>query len=133
MNEDKIKLILQIAEAMEQKPLNDATIQSAATATFDSQKLNNPTFLTLGKYIIRTVTMIYSARIIAINETELLLDQVSWLADTGRFSTMLKTGQFDSNAEIEPYAKQVILSRACIVDSTPFEFDLPTKATGDDE
>jgi len=55
----------------------------------------------LGKfYFIRTVTLYYVGRLIAIDEQDFTLDQCAWVADTGRFSEALRTGKL---AEVEPY------------------------------
>lgn len=80
----------------------------------------------LGKaYLIRTVTMYYTGRISAITDTDLVLTTASWIADTGRFSNALETGEL---SEVEPFIDEVIISRSAIIDATQWRHDLP-KAT----
>jgi hypothetical protein len=67
-------------------------------------------------YFIRTVTHYYTGRLIWVGDKELLLENVSWVADTGRFSNALKQGVFN---EVEPYPKgRVIIGRGSIIDAS---------------
>ena len=70
----------------------------------------------IGKnYLIRTVTMIQTGRLVAVTQQELVLEDAAWIADTGRFANALKTGKFD---EVEPFPDgQVIVGRGAIVDA----------------
>jgi hypothetical protein len=78
---------------------------------------------TIGEqYLIRTVTMIQTGRLVYIDEHELVLEDAAWIADTGQFSDALKTGSFD---EIEPFEFEVIIGRGSIVDASPFKNKLP--------
>lgn len=74
--------------------------------------------------LIRTVTLHYTGRIKSVTESDLVLSEAAWIADTGRFSTALKDG-FPSNAEVEPFTDDVVVSRAVIVDVTRWRHDLP--------
>jgi len=66
-------------------------------------------------YLIRTVTMIQTGRLVAVGEKELVLEDAAWIADTGRFADALKTGKF---SEVEPFPDgQVIIGRGAIVDA----------------
>ena len=77
----------------------------------------------LGKcYLIRTVTMYYTGRLSRITETDLVLEDAAWIADTGRFATALKTGSLN---EVEPFGDPVILPRGAIVDATIWAHPLP--------
>ena len=77
----------------------------------------------LGKcYFIRTVTMYYTGRIVRITDSDLLLEDAAWIADTGRFATALRTGALN---EVEPFIAPVIIPRGCIVDATAWPHDLP--------
>ena len=49
---------------------------------------------------IRTVTLYYVGRVVGFSDTEILLEEASWIADTGRFMQALTTG---SLSEVEPY------------------------------
>ena len=77
----------------------------------------------IGKsYLIRSVTMYYTGRLVRITETDLVLEDAAWIADTGRFHTALKTGALN---EVEPFVNPVILPRGAIVDVTRWNHPLP--------
>lgn len=81
--------------------------------------------------LIRTISYHYIGRIAEIvrdtngNMVGMMLTEASWLADTGRFNRLLKTGQFDDNAEIEPYSEPVFVPFHTIADVTLWKFELP--------
>lgn len=70
----------------------------------------------IGKnYLIRTVTMIDIGRLVAVTPTELVLTDAAWVADTGRFSECLKTGNY---SEVEPFPDgRVIVGRGSVIDA----------------
>ena len=70
----------------------------------------------IGKnYLIRTVTMIDTGRLVAVGPTELVLEDAAWVADTGRFSTALQHCDFN---EVEPFpAGRVIIGRGSVIDA----------------
>lgn len=75
------------------------------------------------KYLIRTVTMIHTGRLIGVTESELVLEDGAWIADTGRFNEALKTGNFE---EVEPFPEgKLIVGRSAIIDACKVSFDLP--------
>lgn len=53
-------------------------------------------------YFIRTVTHHYTGKLVAVYPQELILEQVAWIADDGRFTTALEKEEFD---EVEIYPK----------------------------
>ena len=66
-------------------------------------------------YLIRTVTMIDTGKLVKVTEHELLLEDAAWIADTGRFSDALKKAEFD---EVEPFPDGfVIIGRGSVVDA----------------
>ena len=73
-------------------------------------------------YFIRTVTHYYTGKLVHAGAHELVLDQVAWIADTGRFATALETGEF---SEIEPMLGLVIIGRGAIVDASEWQHKLP--------
>ena len=85
-------------------------LQTQAT----SQELAEP--WKLGKnYLIRTVTMIQTGRLVAVTQQELVLEDAAWIADTGRFADALKMGIF---SEVEPFPDgQVIVGRGAVIDA----------------
>lgn len=72
--------------------------------------------------LIRTVTHYYTGRIALLTDTEIVLDDAAWIAETGRFADALKSGTFD---EVEPYVGPVSVNRGAIVDVTHWTHDLP--------
>lgn len=66
-------------------------------------------------YLIRTVTMIDTGRLVAISDHELVLEDAAWIADTGRFADALRSGSF---SEVEPFPDgRVIVGRAALIDA----------------
>lgn len=66
-------------------------------------------------YLIRTVTMIDTGRLVAVTPQELVLCDAAWIADTGRFSDALTNLSFN---EIEPFPDgEVIVGRGSIIDA----------------
>lgn len=70
----------------------------------------------IGKiYLIRTVTMIDTGRLVAVTPQELVLEDCAWIADTGRFADAIAKAEF---GEVEPFPDgKVIISRGAIVDA----------------
>lgn len=72
---------------------------------------------------IRTVTHYYTGRIVELSATEIELEDVAWVADTGRFSDALKTGTL---GEVEPYPDgRVAVGRGALVDASIWKHALP--------
>ena len=75
-------------------------------------------------YLIRTATMIDAGKIVAVTEHELVLEDASWIADTGRFGKALETSSFN---EVEMFPTgQVIVGRGSLIDAVQIS-QLPTK------
>lgn len=70
----------------------------------------------IGKnYLIRTVTMIDTGRLVAVTSQELILEDAAWIADTGRFAQAIEQAEF---GEVEPFpAGRVIIGRGSIIDA----------------
>jgi len=85
-------------------------------AMFGGASSNNATAFEIGKnYLIRTVTMIDTGRVVAVNEQEIVLEDAAWIADTGRFADALKKCDYD---EVEPFPSgRVIVGRGSIIDA----------------
>ena len=75
--------------------------------------------------LIRTVTMIQVGRVKAIGRDFFVLEDGGWIADTGRFSTMLETGAVN---EFERAPSWMLVGRGAIVDVWPWAHAIP-KAT----
>lgn len=76
-------------------------------------------------YFIRTVTMNLVGKLVRVGQQELVLEDASWIADTGRFADFLESGEAD---EVEPFPKgEVILGRQSIIDAVKWGHTLPRK------
>jgi len=94
-----------------------------AKAKASSQYVTNNHSFELGKaYFIRTVTLYYTGRLVRITDTDLVLEDAAWIADTGRFFNALKTGVLN---EVEPYVNPAIVPRGGIIDATVWDHPLP--------
>lgn len=74
----------------------------------------------IGKpYLIRTVSMIDTGRIVEVTTQEIVLEDACWVADTGRFSDALKSCDFN---ETEPFPDgRVIINRSSVIDAVKIE------------
>lgn len=87
----------------------------------------------IGKsYLYRSVTMTILGRLKEIYKDELVFEDASWIADTGRFHKVLaegvEAGGVKDRIEIEPFTKDVIIGRGALIDCTEWLFDLPRQA-----
>ena len=75
-------------------------------------------------YLIRTVTMIYTGRLVGITDQELWIAEAAWIAETERYADTLRSGGF---REVEPYPHGVVIAvgRGAIVDAAPWSHALP--------
>lgn len=76
-------------------------------------------------YLIRTVTMYHVGTLTEVYDQELVLEGCSWVADTGRFSNALKTGEL---SEVEVMPGPVIVGRGAIIDVVQWPHALPTES-----
>lgn len=83
---------------------------------FSAQRTTDQGAWEIGKiYLIRTVTMIDTGRLVAVGEHELILEDAAWIADTGRFSQAVAKAEF---GEVEPFPSgKVIIGRGSIIDA----------------
>ena len=72
---------------------------------------------------VRTVTMHHVGRVVDITADWLILDDASWVADSGRFGEALATGKL---SEVERFPNRVWIGRGAIVDLTAWTHPLPT-------
>lgn len=112
---EKYDLLIKVLEmllnsnAQEKKGLND---------------LNEYDYKIGENYFIRTVTHILVGKLVHKTDQELILNNCSWIADTGRYHDALKTGNLN---EIEPYPSEslVHVNRASFIDAVIWEHELP--------
>lgn len=70
----------------------------------------------IGKnYLIRTVTMTQTGRLVAVYPDELVLDDAAWIPNTGRFASAVKAVIFD---EVEPFPGRIIVGRHAVIDAS---------------
>jgi hypothetical protein len=115
MNTETITAAIQIAKALETET---ETVQHPLPENGDLL----PAALVGADVLIRTVTMIYTGSVVGIDAHTIALDDAAWIADTGRFSTALATGEL---SEVEPYPDTVYISRSCVIDITCWNHALP--------
>lgn len=70
----------------------------------------------IGKtYMFRTGTVINTGVVVRVTSQEIVIKDAAWIADTGRFSDALKSGDF---SEVEPFPDgEVIVGRNFIADA----------------
>jgi hypothetical protein len=80
-------------------------------------------------YLIRTVTHYLIGRLVLVTAQELVLENAAWVADTGRFSEALNSGNL---CEVEPYPDGVpaIVGRGSLIDAGRWLHDIPRKVIG---
>lgn len=97
------------------KELSRLLSQHSEGATITQPAGDNSAWEIGGNYLIRTVTMINTGRLVAVTSQELVIEGAAWVADTGGFSDSLKTSDFN---EVEPYPTgRVIVGRGSVVDA----------------
>lgn len=75
---------------------------------------------------IRTVTMHYTGRLARVTAGELVLVDVAWIAESGRFHVALATGVLN---EVEPYPDgEVVVPRDGVIDVCRWLHPLPRTA-----
>jgi hypothetical protein len=100
------------------------TTKKTAPKTTRKPKSLNP--LQVGNQVlIRTVTCFQVGKIVEETERGFVLTDSAWIANTGRFATLLRTGTFDDRAEVEPFTDPIFVSHGAICDSTLFRGQLP--------
>jgi len=104
-----------------QKKVNELNTKKESVAEKRSDK--HP-FIIGKNYLIRTVTMIYTGRLEAVYDNELVISTASWIPDSGRWQQAVENGNF---SEVEPYPKDslVVIGRQAILDATIIGFNLP--------
>lgn len=73
---------------------------------------------------VRTVTHYQVGKVTGFGADFIVLTEVSWVADTGRFSEALKTGTLNE-VECVSFLPWVVIGRGAIVDIFPWTHKLP--------
>lgn len=76
---------------------------------------SNPFMVLGGEFFIRTVTHYFTGRLIWVGDKELVLEDVAWIADTGRFNEFV-AGKTVNEVEPFPAGSNVIIGRGSIID-----------------
>ena len=108
-----------------QKYVKESDIPKGKTVAPNGDK-SNP-FFEVGKaYFIRTVTNYFTGRLVWIGDKELVIEDVAWIADTGRFNEFLQ-GKALNEAEPYPSGSKIIIGRGSLVDAFEWPNDLILK------
>jgi hypothetical protein len=75
-------------------------------------------------YLVETCTKYFTGKLVRVTDKELILSSAAWVADTGKYSTALSTGQLNE-VEMLPIDFTPIISRGAIVTVIPISFNLP--------
>lgn len=77
--------------------------------------------------IVRTVTMHYTGRVVAVDDRWLALTDAAWIADSGRWHKALADGTLN---EVEPYpdGDTVLVALGAVVEVAPWRHPLPRTA-----
>ena len=107
--------------------INDLTIGQAKelSALFGVAPSSPQHFFEIGKnYIVRTVTMIYTGKLVSVGPNELVLVDAAWIPETDRFMQFVATGAVK---ECEPYkeGQRVIIGRGGLMDACVLDAPLP--------
>ena len=78
------------------------------------------------QYLFRTIGYHWLGRVQSVRGRFLILEDASWVADTGRYSEALagKIGEL-SSSELEPSPRPVILNMDHVTDSVEYPFQIP--------
>ena len=116
MPSKKVELSSEMFEALKS--------QFCVTPACEFEKMELLTDLVGAQLFIRTVTYHCVGVVVGILEGDtLLLQSASWVADSGNFSTAIKTGALD---EVEPVGPMGVKWNM-VVDFFPWNHELPTK------
>lgn len=100
--------------------------EPSATMTPQAAPKTSKTPFEIGKcYLIRTITMIDIGRVVEVYDDFIVLEDASWIPDTGRFNECLKNGTV---SECEPFWGKSIVSKGAIVDAAEWKHELKCEA-----
>lgn len=99
--------------------IEDLTIGQARALAEQLRNMNtvlDHPFRIGGNYFIRTVTHHHTGKLVQVTSQELILENAAWIADDGRLTDALKTGNF-SEVEMFPVGSRVIIGRSGLIDA----------------
>ena len=71
-------------------------------------------------YLVRTVTMIYTGKLVGVNEQEFLFEHVHWIAETERWNESVKNVSFREQEEY-PVDRKVVIGRGALLDAVEID------------
>lgn len=76
----------------------------------------HPLWFPGNRVFIRTVTHHHTGEVVSYDEHEIVLKNAAWIADDGRFSNAIASGEFE---EVEPFPDGaiVVIGRGSIIDA----------------
>ena len=76
--------------------------------------------------IVRTVTMIYTGKLVEVTNSDFILKECSWIPETGRYMDFVANGTVN---ECEPYPDdlEVFINRGALLDMCELRKSLPRK------
>ena len=100
---------------IEDLTIKEARQLAAMFGTNQAAASDNSAWVIGENYLIRTVTMADTGRLVAVTPQELVLEDAAWIADTGRFADAVAKAEF---GEVEPFpAGRVVIGRGAIIDA----------------
>lgn len=79
----------------------------------------------IGKsYLIRTVTLYYTGRVVKKCGKFIQLEEAAWIPDTGRWADASADGNFK---EVEPFANNPWINTDSVIDAQEITYKLPSK------
>lgn len=91
---------------------------------FNSESKTESTYPVGNNVIVRTVTMIYTGRLEQVTDSDLVLNDCSWIPETERYMNFVAEGKVK---ECEPYPdnRLVYINRGALLDMCELKGTLP--------
>ena len=105
--------------------MNPETIAQIIAACMSGETKSTHSYHVGSNYLIRA-TYHHIGKLIAVTDTDLLIENGGWLADSGRFGECLANGTV-SEFEAVPRGMQRLVSRSDVIDAFPWNHSLPTE------
>jgi hypothetical protein len=114
--------LMQLPNHTKNKPRGKQMISKIKKPSKKSTIDKTNVFVVGKNYFIQTVTLYFTGKLMAITDKFIVLSSAAWIADTGRFTQAIDSGNFD---EIEIYKNPIIIPIGAIVVATEINFGLP--------
>ncbi len=114
---------LTLGQIKEIQALTSLTVLAVPSPEVLNNPSNNP--YSEGKnYIVRTVTMIFTGRLVEVWPQELVLVDAAWIPETERYMQFVDTGAV---RECEPFpeGRRLVIGRGAVLDAITLEKPLP--------